>query len=243
MKILVKGIEILIDKWNLDLIRDYNWCWHDGRLQASIDGKTRLFHRVIAERMGLNVNKPIFRKNGSHLDFRQSNLIDFSPKQESIRKNILIDEWNMNLVEAYNWCLSGGYLMAWVDGKLRSLHSMLAERMGLDCSSEIDHIDGNRENNHESNLRSATRAQNQANSKKSKNNTSGFIGVSFDKGTNKWAAQIQVKHKHIHLGFFDDIIEAAKIRDRAALKYHGEFARLNFPELKSNYYLSFLFRA
>jgi hypothetical protein len=32
------------------------------------------------------------------------------------------------------------------------------------------------------------------------------------------------------LGLYKNIIEAAKVRDEAALIYHGQFAVLNFPE-------------
>jgi hypothetical protein len=30
-----------------------------------------------------------------------------------------------------------------------------------------------------------------------------------------------------HIGYFEDLIEAAKAYNEAALKYHGEFAKLN----------------
>ncbi|GAH24783.1 unnamed protein product, partial [marine sediment metagenome] len=36
------------------------------------------------------------------------------------------------------------------------------------------------------------------------------------------------ERKRINLGYFRDEIEAAKAYDRAAMKYHGQFASLNF---------------
>lgn len=73
---------------------------------------------------------------------------------------------------------------------------------------EIDHINGNRADNRIENLRLATRAQNQANAKLRKDNTSGYKGVSFHKKHGKWSANISVNGKVVWLGVYDTPEEA-----------------------------------
>ena len=94
----------------------------------------------------------------------------------------------------------------------------------------VDHIDGDGLNNRRSNLRPATPSQNNANRRKSRQNTSGFKGVSYYHRTSRWRAYVGVDGKAIHLGYFDTAIDAARAYDAAALEHFGEFARINFPE-------------
>jgi len=95
----------------------------------------------------------------------------------------------------------------------------------------VDHRNSDSLDNRRSNLRLATHSQNQFNKRKTKTNTtSRYLGVTFDKSRGQWAAKIKHSNKRIWLGRFDSEIEAAKAYDEAAKKYHGEFARLNFPE-------------
>lgn len=93
-------------------------------------------------------------------------------------------------------------------------------------SEVIDHIDGNGLNNQRSNLRPCTQSQNLANMRLSKHNTSGYKGVcKTSRGT--FHAGIYVNNKRIHIGVFKTPIEAALAYNKAAQKYHGNFARLN----------------
>jgi hypothetical protein len=106
------------------------------------------------------------------------------------------------------------------------MHRVIA---GVESGQEVDHKDGNGLNNLESNLRSSTRVQNGRNRGPQRNNRSGFKGVSWHRQTRKWQVHIKANSKRIYLGLFTDKSDAAIAYDEAALKYHGEFARLNFP--------------
>ncbi len=94
----------------------------------------------------------------------------------------------------------------------------------------VDHIDCNALDNRRANLRIVTRTQNAKNRSKTKKKCSSvYKGVHWHKSNKKWGATITVNHKKIHLGYFEDEIQAAKCYDKAAKKYHKEFACLNFP--------------
>jgi len=94
----------------------------------------------------------------------------------------------------------------------------------------VDHKDENGLNNTKSNLRSCSNAENLSNRGKQRNNTSGYKGVTWDKFTNKWMAQLSSLGKAVHIGRFDSKKEAAEAYDKAALQYFGEFANLNLEK-------------
>ena len=53
-----------------------------------------------------------------------------------------------------------------------------------------------------------------------KHNTSGHVGVFFEKFTQKWRAQIDVNGKSLRLGRFKTIEEAIAVREEAKRNLH-----------------------
>lgn len=91
----------------------------------------------------------------------------------------------------------------------------------------VDHINGNTVDNRKSNLRLCSHIENLRNSKVQSNNKTGYKGVYWHTRNKKWIAHITIKRKSIHLGVFSTKEDAARAYNEAAIKYFGEFARLN----------------
>ena len=94
---------------------------------------------------------------------------------------------------------------------------------------EIDHIDGDASNNRLSNLRNVDHKQNGRNIRLPSNNTSGRIGVKWNKTDRKWIAEIKVSGRTFYLGRFNNFNDASSARFDAEQKYgfhknHGRAA-------------------
>jgi|SRR6266498_3323601 len=146
-------------------------------------------------------------------------------------------KWYVKTYKGKPYAARSEYLPdAWA--KKKSSHSqtilMHRELTGVLQGQDVDHKNRNTLDNHQENLRVCSRSQNCANQKKRSTNTSGFKGVNWKQWENcgAWCARISVGMKRIHLGYFSTAEEAACAYDSAAIKYFGEFARLNFPKRK-----------
>lgn len=149
-------------------------------------------------------------------------------------KEILIDDEDWKRISLYCWHLAPQFrqpdkykVRGEIDGKKVFLHRFI---MNFPKSCKIDHINGDTLDNRKCNLRICTQAENAYNRKINSNNKSGFKGVHFKRANQKWCAQIQFNRKSIHLGYFNDKLQAAKAYDTAAIKLFGVFAKLNFSE-------------
>lgn len=146
-------------------------------------------------------------------------------------KVALVDDDDHDLLMAMGkWCYAPcGYAarnILLANGK-RTIIYMHRVIMGTPKGAMTDHRDEDKLNNQKYNLRLCTKSQNQMNIRITLANSSGYKGVCWFKRGQKWKAQIMVNCKNIHLGYFTCPIEAAKAYNEAAIKYHGEFARLN----------------
>lgn len=92
------------------------------------------------------------------------------------------------------------------------------------CPDILDHINRIKSDNRIENLRPATNSQNGMNKGIIETNTSGVIGVHWDKVNKKWYAKIGINKKYYNLGRYIKIEDAVKARQKAELKYFGEFS-------------------
>ena len=108
-----------------------------------------------------------------------------------------------------------GYRGGSLNYKYVSAHRVIWKMVNGTEAEIIDHINGVRDDNRIENLRSVTYTDNARNRRIGKNNTSGNLGVSFNKRQQKWTAYITV-------GTFDTKEEALTARKAAqdALGFH-----------------------
>ena len=125
-----------------------------------------------------------------------------------MRQNVLVSVWN----------------------KLYPAHRIIWEMHygPIPEGMHIDHRDGNPWNNRLENLRLATPSQNIMNASLSRSSKHGLKGVKMRKKKTciRWEAYIKVDGKEIGLGTHLTKGLAAVARAKAAIRYHGEFARI-----------------
>ena len=170
---------------------------------------------------------------------------------------VLYDKEDEDLIKSHTWHISQGsksnknrysvktnipYLDSETKCKRYQRRYLSRLIMGEPKGMLVDHINGDTMDNRRSNLRVCSKDENGRNRKiASKNNTSGFKGVSYRKKgpdminewSRPWQAYINYDKKRHHLGMFATAEEAARAYDSEALELHGEFARLNFPNEKN----------
>lgn len=118
-----------------------------------------------------------------------------------------------------------GITLVGFDNKTYLIHRIIYLYWHGEMPEFIDHIDGNPGNNKIENLRRCTKSENNWNSVKRKDNSSGIKGISWHKKDGKWHARLMVDKQNVYLGAYTDIAEAAKAVTLARAHYHGAFAK------------------
>lgn len=147
-------------------------------------------------------------------------------------EEIYVDDEYYEFFNQFTWYVKGRYAST---GKLGTMHRYV---LVVEHPLEVDHINGNGLDNRRSNLRAATRSQNQMNKKSS--GIVPYIGVTIQTTRRKYKNSIytstgylaKIKHDghYISLGRFKTPEEAALVYNKYAIMFHGEFARLNIIE-------------
>lgn len=142
-------------------------------------------------------------------------------------KVTLVDDEDYEWLRKWNFRFLNGYAVKTIHGKRIHMHSLI---MNPPDDMVVDHINGDSLDNRKVNLRLCTPLENSFNRSINSLNTSGYKGVTFSKKLGKWKASVGGGSNKTHLGFFENIEEAARAYDEAAKLRYGTFARLNFPD-------------
>jgi hypothetical protein len=140
-------------------------------------------------------------------------------------KATIVDDGDYEWINQWKWYYNGRYAVRTIRLTDGGRVTIFMHRVILNPLDEMftDHINHDRLDNRRSNLRACTRSQNLANSVRATNNRSGKKGVTWDKQSNKWISQVGYHRKHINLGRFDKLEDAASAYQIKAKELFGEF--------------------
>ena len=146
-----------------------------------------------------------------------------------------VDEEDIALVEQHRWTAKpftcarvGFYATTCIAGKTTYMHRLI---MRPPKGGMVDHINGDGLDNRRSNLRIATRRQNNANTRFRPNKV-GLRGVFMDRSQSevRYRGKVCAENgRQLSTRRCANPIEAAFEFDRLASAEYGEFATLNFP--------------
>ena len=159
--------------------------------------------------------------------------------QERVRELFDLDyetgvlRWRVNRRRARMGDIAGnstgrGYYQVMIDYNNHLLHRVIfLYAFGYLPEHQVDHISRDRLDNRPCNLREVTHTCNMRNKGVGSKNTSGVKGVSWRQSSKRWQVQIRNNSKPMHLGFYEDFIDAV------AARLAGEQC-LDYPNCDSN---------
>jgi len=145
-------------------------------------------------------------------------------------KVALVDPADHELLSGWKWYLSGdGYAVRRESRKLGyriiRMHRQILG-LGHGDARDVDHINLDRLDNRQSNLRATTHSRNCMNRSRQSNNTTGFKGVFQDGRSMKFCAQIGVNGSRLKSKLYEKPEDAYAWYCEKAGQLHGQFARV-----------------
>ena len=182
-------------------------------------------HRSQVSRYGKVLSNTCYDKNKIEIFNNHAEIILLNSDYEEIGRAIIsLDK--IDKAKQYNWRsqnpsdTENAYVTAKEHKDTILLHRHL---MDAKDNEEVDHISRNKLDNLNENLRVVCTSENIVNRGMMKNNTSGVVGVTWDKSREQWKAQLNIYNKCYSLGRFNKFEDAVDARNQAEVKYHKEF--------------------
>lgn len=173
-------------------------------------------------------------KENSYNRLKKYNIYDLSGEYgigyTSKKEKFYFDLEDYEKIKNYCWLKNAkGYFYSYYKNSDGKPTTIKLHRLIMNCNNtnlDIDHIHGkqSRYDNRKSNLRIATKSQNNMNKGLRSHNTSGVTGVCWVVRDSKWNARITINKKRINLGYFDCFDDAVKARKEAEEKYFGKYS-------------------
>ena len=144
-------------------------------------------------------------------------VLDYNPKTGEIRRKVSRGGASAGDIAGY---INQGYRKIRINGGKFQAHRIAWLLFhGSFPAGQIDHINGKTVDNRIENLRDVSNLENQKNQKVPRNSTTGCIGVSWVKVRRKYHVHICVEGIRIWLGYFENLKDAIKARQKADIKY------------------------
>ena len=245
------GLKLLLDNKEYEIAKNYNWCsnkmGNSYYIYTCVNKQQYSFKNLIFK---LDKEQMIFHKNDNLLDFRRSQILIVSRQEyfhmtkreyekSSKYRRVYYDahnkKWGVNIVKGKGYF--GGRYVSEIDAAIAAdylsvqLYSKNAERNFTEIDTEELVAKYQKlENKYGSTAKEKRAKTVQGIPGKVESKSSRYVGVSYVKLRDKWAAEIRYLKKRYCLGSFESEVNAARAYDMKAIEIYGDNAKTNFPK-------------
>lgn len=149
-------------------------------------------------------------------------IINIYNNNQEVIENVIVDDNKWHELVRYRWTKSNKYHQAKIDCNTVYMHRYIVDAKNGDI---VDHCNGNRLDNRQSNLRIVDYSINNHNKKGY--GSSKFRGVSYSKIGKNWKAEIVKDYLKYNLGHYEKEVQAAIAVNIKAKELYGEHASMN----------------